>query len=425
MARKVRDKALDSREARRKLEARDRCYWRTIERGLHLGYRRINNAAGTWWARHYLGNRQYETEKLGIADDLSDPDSVAVLSYWQAQSKARDRMVQRAHTAAGKLGPYTVAAAMEDYLKFLETEGRGAHTVRDAHYRANALILPTLAQMEVSALTSERLRKWRDEQVKARPRVRTKKGHPQKHRDIDGDDAKRARRASANRTWTVLRAALNHAFQNDMVSSDHAWRKVKPFKKADGARQRYLQIAEARRLINACEPDFRLMVQAGLQTGARYSELARLTVADFNADAGAVFIRQSKSGKSRDVTLTDEGIRFFQQLCAGRAGNEIMLRKADGTAWGFANQVRPMAEAVKRAKISPPISFHGLRHTWASLAVMNHVPLIVVAKNLGHSDTRMVEKHYGHLAKNFITDVIRAGAPRFGFEADRKVATLS
>ena len=30
---------------------------------------------------------------------------------------------------------------------------------------------------------------------------------------------------------------------------------------------------------------------------------------------------------------------------------------------------------------------------------MNGVPLLVVARNLGHSDTRMVEKHYGHLAR--------------------------
>jgi hypothetical protein len=39
---------------------------------------------------------------------------------------------------------------------------------------------------------------------------------------------------------------------------------------------------------------------------------------------------------------------------------------------------------------------------------------MVVAKNLGHRDTRMVEKHYGHLAPSYITDAIRAGAPRFG-----------
>jgi len=39
-----------------------------------------------------------------------------------------------------------------------------------------------------------------------------------------------------------------------------------------------------KRLINASEPDFRLLVQAALQTGARYSELARLTVSDFNPE---------------------------------------------------------------------------------------------------------------------------------------------
>ena len=67
---------------------------------------------------------------------------------------------------------------------------------------------------------------------------------------------------------------------------------------------------------------------------------------------------------------------------------------------------------------------HALRHTWASLAVMAGVPLLVVAENLGHSDTRMVEKHYGHMSKSHVAEAIRAGAPRFGFKADTKVAAL-
>jgi hypothetical protein len=60
----------------------------------------------------------------------------------------------------------------------------------------------------------------------------------------------------------------------------------------------------------------------------------------------------------------------------------------------------------------------------ASHAVMNGVPLMVVARNLGHTDTRMVEKHYGHLAPSFIADAIRAGAPRFGAGADVKVVPI-
>lgn len=55
---------------------------------------------------------------------------------------------------------------------------------------------------------------------------------------------------------------------------------------------------------------------------------------------------------------------------------------------------------------------------------MNGVPLIVVAKNLGHSDTRMVEKHYGHLAPSYVDDAIRAGAPRFGSAEQSNVAEL-
>jgi hypothetical protein len=35
-----------------------------------------------------------------------------------------------------------------------------------------------------------------------------------------------------------------------------------------------------------------------------------------------------------------------------------------------------------------------------------------------------VEKHYGHLAPSYIADAIRAGAPRFGFEAESSVVEL-
>jgi hypothetical protein len=57
--------------------------------------------------------------------------------------------------------------------------------------------------------------------------------------------------------------------------------------------------------------------------------------------------------------------------------------------------------------------------------VMNGVPLLVVAKNLGHTDTRMVEHHYGHLAPSYITDAIHAGAPRFGISTPSTVVPIS
>jgi len=126
----------------------------------------------------------------------------------------------------------------------------------------------------------------------------------------------------------------------------------------------------------------------------------------------------SKTGKPRHIVLTDDGAKFFKGICAGRSGTDLMLTKADRTAWGKSHQARPMADACERAKIKPAISIHGLRHTWASLATMNGMPLLVVARNLGHSDTRMVEKHYGHLAPDFLKEAIKENAPKFGFRLD-------
>jgi site-specific recombinase XerD len=83
-----------------------------------------------------------------------------------------------------------------------------------------------------------------------------------------------------------------------------------------------------------------------------------------------------------------------------------------------------MIEACDRAKITPAVSFHSLRHTYASHAVMAGAPLLVVAKNFGHADTRMVEKHYGHLSQSYLADAIRAAAPRFGIVDESKVARL-
>jgi hypothetical protein len=152
MARKVRDATLDSKDARRKLKSRGKPYYRAIERGLHLGYRKLaNGAAGTWVARHYVGDQSYQVEKIGIADDLSDADGVAVLDFWQAQTKARERMVGRVHAAAGKTGPLTVAAAMDAYLEFLESNRKSAD---DARYRDRAFIRPKLGELEVAALTA-------------------------------------------------------------------------------------------------------------------------------------------------------------------------------------------------------------------------------------------------------------------------------
>jgi integrase len=422
MPRKVRDSNLETRTARSRLAVRHKPYFRLIEPGLHLGYRKLPSGPGTWLARRYTGKGRYTASNLRtadgvliLADDFEEADGVCIMTFAQAQQGARGPRGQRRSAEA-----YTVADAMDDYLRFLESDGRNPHSIRDSRYRVEAFIRPHLGSVKLPALTPDRLRRWRDDVAKTPPRLRTRNGERQKHGEINGEDAKRARRASVNRTWTTLRAALNYAFNEGKTDSDLAWRKVKPFRRVEMARVRYLSIVEAKQLINACDPEFRPLVQAGLQTGARYGELARLQVHDFNADSGTLAIRQSKAGKARHAVLTNEGRAFFAQLTAGRAGADPMF----GRQWGKSHQNRPMTDACKRARIKPAVGFHQMRHTWASHAVMNGMPLLVVARNLGHRDTRMVERHYSHLSPSYEAESIRSHAPKFGFKPDHKVAVL-
>ena len=41
---------------------------------------------------------------------------------------------------------------------------------------------------------------------------------------------------------------------------------------------------------------------------------------------------------------------------------------------------------------------------------------MVVAKGLGHANTKMVEQHYGHLSADFVADQVRKYAPSFGIK---------
>ena len=208
------------------------------------------------------------------------------------------------------------------------------------------------------------------------------------------------------------------------MPSDDAWRRVKAFKGADSVRVRYLTEDECRRLVNAADPEFRPMIQSALLTGCRYSELVSLTVADYSPDAGTIQVRVSKTGKPRHVVLTDDGQRYFDGLTVGRDTEDLIFRKANGKPWGRSHQARPLAEACKRARIRPRVNFHALRHTYASHAAMGGVPLQVVAENLGHTDTRMVERHYGHLASSYKAERIRAGTPTLGIVEDTTIAPI-
>jgi integrase len=430
MAGTVKHKRLESPSARNRLKRGRQAHWQAVIEGrMHLGYQvRKGEPVGRWLLRRYVGNGRYSVQALGRADDADKADGVTVLSHAQAEARAKT-MVALPQSS----GPLTVRQAWERYVDAKRHQGR---SVSDTVSRGACHILPALGDLVVERLTVDQLRQWLATMARMPSQLRSRHGKPNYKAAPATDEQLRARKVSANRVLTALKACLNHAYDDKLVDNRDAWgRRLKPFDNVAVARIRFLTVAEAQRLLNAADPQFRPLLQAALETGCRYSELTRLTVEDFHLaqqrnsrgepiEVGTIAIRQSKTGRPRHVMLTPQGADFFRQHLLGRGGHELMFSHDGGRAWGRSEQGRPMQEACRRAHITPPIGFHGLRHTWASLAVMNGVPLLVVAKNLGHTDTRMVEKHHGHMAPSFIVDAIHAGAPVYGVATDSTVVPL-
>jgi integrase len=378
-------------------------YWRLIQAGLSLGYRK-GQRGGAWYVRTIDESGNYRKRQLAKADDNQDANGVDVLDFAAAQRKAIEASDSAVVAASGS--PRTVGDVVDNYLRWAEGHSR---SYRDTRLKARAHIGQKLREIRLDKLTTKRLRDWRD------GLARVESEDPAKPMD---DDLRRRKRASANRVWTILRAALNRAFTDGEISSDRAWRQVRPFRDVDAPRIRHLTKAEAKRLMNACRQDFRAIVQGALLTGCRYGELSAMLVGAYDPGSKTVNIRYSKSGESRHIYLSAEGKRFFARQTVGRASEERMFKRADGGAWQQSHQQRPMIAACKTASIDPPISFHILRHTYGSLLAMEGVPMAVIAEALGHSDTRMTEKHYAHLRDSYVSDAIRDNLPNFGIKGD-------
>src|SRR3954468_24845090 len=100
MSSTVRETPLATRSARLRLPARTKPYWRVIEQGLHVGYRR-RGTGGTWIARRRNEVGIYREASLGLYDDLQDADGDTVLNFSHAQRNARTWCTHEQRLASG------------------------------------------------------------------------------------------------------------------------------------------------------------------------------------------------------------------------------------------------------------------------------------------------------------------------------------
>jgi len=83
-------------------------------------------------------------------------------------------------------------------------------------------------------------------------------------------------------------------------------------------------------------------------------------------------------------------VALFERHGAGKPGTALVFTRSDAVRWGKSHQHRPLREAWDR-------SAGELSQTYATHLLQAGAPLSVIAANLGHSETRMTERHYAHL----------------------------
>jgi hypothetical protein len=143
-----------------------------------------------------------------------------VLNFAQAAAKARAMLASPEANGDGKIVQLTVRQAMARYADYKRHKGQ---PVGDLIGRTRVHILPALGDLVVSELTAEQLRQWLATMAAAPAQRRAKGNKPQYRPEPTTDEEIRQRRASGNRVLTMLKAALNHAYDEGHVANRDAW----------------------------------------------------------------------------------------------------------------------------------------------------------------------------------------------------------
>ena len=107
---------------------------------------------------------------------------------------------------------------------------------------------------------------------------------------------------------------------------------------------------------------------------------------------GFIELINTKNNKKRYPTLNKTAIDCLSGI--ERTSEFVFI----GTQGQRLKSVKRVWARVKKvAQIDPSFRFHNLRHTYISHSIMRGVDLFTIARQVGHSDLRMIEQRYGHL----------------------------
>lgn len=420
---------IDTPAKRAKLAPRRNPYWSSVaggRGGVSLGYRKVEKGPGAWVAKLALSGKRLE-ERLGTADDAgADADAFSFSQgVTRAMTWARERLsALEAQEEDGRSGDPTVGTAIETYIaaRLARSKRRGDDAA--SRLRLHALSDKTFAATPLRRLTATAILKWR-KGLGAASVAETE------HEGVAAKTAKRRGRpaasvlapASVNRLLNDVRAALNGAAElhrRELPGHVAAEIKVGTRAIADATETRHqiLTDADVRAVVDAAfsiDPhgDFGRLVLLLAATGARFSQIAKATVADVQAQSGRIMVTPAQKGRSARikpkiaVPIGEDVLERLTPVLNGRKGHEPLLERwrhkqvaptkwepvARGAWTSAAEMTRPWKSALRVAGVPEDTDPYALRHSSIVRALRANVPVRIVAA-LHDTSTAMIEKHY-------------------------------
>jgi site-specific recombinase XerD len=163
-----------------------------------------------------------------------------------------------------------------------------------------------------------------------------------------------------------------------------------------------LSEAELERLFRAL-PNIKhkALLLTAFSCGLRISEAVQLKIADIDSDRMQVFIERSKGKKDRYVMLSPlllDVLRAYLRLHKPMPAKYLFEGHTEGVALSARTGQEIFIQACKKANIHKQLSFHSLRHSFATHLLEKGVDIRYIKDLLGHFSIKTTER-YLHVAR--------------------------
>ncbi len=197
--------------------------------------------------------------------------------------------------------------------------------------------------------------------------------------------------STVNRELALLKRMFNLAIAWDLFLDLNPVRKVKFFREFNTG-LRVLSPEEEEKVLENAAPYVQDIIRFALNTGLRIGEIFSLRWSQVDLEKRILTVFAPKTEKLREVPINEETLKVLEAWWLGRK-NEIVFYNPE-TGKPFVDLKAGFALACRKAGISG-VTWHTLRHTFASRLVNRGVDIVTVQELLGHS-TVTVTMRYTH-----------------------------